>query len=347
MLKHSRRDHSTRLSSSRAQTSLAPPSRSTHKHPTFAQQPVDYHPVRVIGRGAFGIVYSARCSDGSLVAIKKVKIDPRYKNRELETLREVNSRYVVRLLNYFRTASKSTKDVYLNFVMEILPESLHQFTVNYRNDRKYPPLLYVKLFAYQMFSGLDDLHSQGIAHRDLKPQNMLVDRDTGELKICDLGSAKRLRPNEPSISYIASRYYRAPELIFDCVLYGSAIDIWAAGCCIAEMLMSGMPIFVGDSSVAQLHAIGRVIGAPTEEELKSFTHNSNIELRVEKAVGLRGILPRHAPDDLVDLLTAIFVYSPGRRPTAKECMKHYAFDELFELDFGMPSGKPLPVLERR
>jgi serine/threonine protein kinase len=348
----SRRSDSSRLSSGRLQSSL---SISSHphshypdrKHPTFVQQPIDYKPVRVIGQGAFGIVYCARSSDNSLVAIKKVKIDPRYKNRELETLRELNNRHIIHLLNYFRSSSKQVKDIYLNLVLEYMPESLHQFTINYRKDRKYPPLLYVKLFAYQMFSGLDYLHSQGITHRDLKPQNMLVDKNTGELKICDLGSAKRLLPNEPSVSYIASRYYRAPELMFDCVLYTNAIDIWAAGCCIAEMLMSGMPLFVGDSSFGQLQAIAKLLGTPSEEDLKSFQHNANIELRIEKSVNLSEILPRHAPPDLVDLLNDIFVYTPGRRPTARDCMNHYTFDELFELEFGMPSGKPLPVLERR
>jgi serine/threonine protein kinase len=300
-----------------------------------------------MGQGAFGIVYCARSTDGSVVAIKKVKVDPRYKNRELETMREVNHRNVIRLLNYFRSSSKELKDVYLNFVMEFLPESLHQFTMSYRKARKYPPLLYVKLFSYQMFAGLAYLHGEGISHRDLKPQNMLVDKTTGELKICDLGSAKRLLPTEQSVSYIASRYYRAPELMYDCVHYTSAVDIWAAGCCIAEMLMSGMPLFIGQSSSGQLQEIAKVLGPPTEDDLSSFPHNAMIELDVEKSATLEGILPRHAPPDIVDLLRAIFVYRPGKRPTARECMGHYTFDELFELDITMPSGKPLPVLETR
>jgi serine/threonine protein kinase len=354
MCQRVRRGDSGRLSSGRLQSSLSLASQarpgtrvSDRKQPTFAQQSIEYKPVRVLGQGAFGIVYCARAVDGSLVAIKKVKVDPRYKNRELETLREVNSRYVIRLLNYFRSSSKQAKDVYLNLVMEYMPESLHQFTITYRKERKYPPLLYVKLFAYQMFSGLDYLHSQGITHRDLKPQNMLVDKATGELKICDLGSAKRLLPNEQSVSYIASRYYRAPELMFDCVFYTSSIDIWAAGCCVAEMLMSGMPLFIGDSSLGQLHAIARLLGAPTDDELNSFPHNAEIELPDEPAAALADVLPRHVPPDLIDLLRQIFVYSPGLRPTARDCMNHATFDELFELDIGMPSGKPLPVLEPR
>jgi serine/threonine protein kinase len=354
MRPHALHGDSGRFSSGRLPSSLTLPTQaraatrvSDRKQPTFAQQTIDYKPVRVIGQGAFGIVYCARCSDGSLVAIKKVRVDPRFKNRELEVLREVNNRYVIRLLNYFRSSMKQVKDVYLNLVMEYMPESLHQFTIGYRKERKYPPLLYVKLYAYQMFAGLEYLHSLGITHRDLKPQNMLVDRVTGELKICDLGSAKRLLPNEASVSYIASRYYRAPELMFDCVYYTSAIDIWAAGCCIAEMLLSGMPIFIGESSMGQLNAIASLLGPPTDEELDTFPHNANIELLAEKRKSLTDVLPRHTPPDLIDLLRQIFVYSPGQRPTARECMNHCTFDELFELDIGMPSGKPLPVLESR
>jgi glycogen synthase kinase 3 beta len=88
--------------------------------------------VKVLGQGAFGVVYSARAPDGSLVAIKKVLVDPRYKNRELETMQLINNRYVVRLLNSFKTAGRKEKEIFLNLVMEYLPISLHHFNLNYR-----------------------------------------------------------------------------------------------------------------------------------------------------------------------------------------------------------------------
>lgn len=309
---------------------------------------LDYKPVKIVGQGAFGVVYCARDAEGSLVAVKKVLLDPRYKNRELETMQMVHNRYVIGLRNSFKTAGRKPKEVYLNLVMDYLPMSLHQFDMNYRKERKYPPILYIKLFSYQMFAGLKYLHSNGITHRDLKPQNMLVDPDSGELKICDLGSAKMLKPNEQSVSYIASRYYRAPELIFDCIYYTTAIDIWAAGCCVAEMLMAGMPIFAGSSSIGQLHEIVKVIGRPTDEDMDSFQHGkSNSEIPEIEPTKLEDILPRHTPSDILDLLKSIFVYNPSQRPTAAECLKHPCFDEIFDPELEMPSHRPFPVLEDR
>jgi serine/threonine protein kinase len=320
--------------------------RSGKAHPGSPQTP-DYKPLKVLGQGAFGVVYSARAPDGSVVAIKKVLIDPRYKNRELEVMQQIDNRYVVRLLDSFRTAGRTDKEVYINLVMDFLPQSLHQFNLDYRKDRKYPPLLYVKLFAYQIFAGLHYLHTRcGVTHRDLKPQNILVDPESGELKICDLGSAKKLVAGEPSVSYIASRYYRAPELIFDCVHYSPAIDIWAGGCCLAEMLMAGMPLFVGTSSLGQLHEIVKVLGPPSDDDMDSFEHSASIELAPAASATLEGTLPRHTPPDVLDLLRRIFVYNPERRPSALECMGHACFAELFELDIPMPSKRPLPVLER-
>jgi serine/threonine protein kinase len=306
----------------------------------------DYKPVKVIGQGAFGVVYCARGPDGGLVAIKKVLQDPRYKNRELESHRQIHNRYCVALRDYFVTSGKKPNETFLSLIMEYLPLSLHQFTLNYRKERKYPPLLYVKLFAFQMFAGLNYLHSIGITHRDLKPQNILCDPASGELKICDFGSAKRLLPNEKSVSYIASRYYRAPELCMECEYYTPAIDIWAGGCVLAEMLMAGMPIFPGASAVGQLHEIVKVLGSPTSQDLETFQHGANVPVDVAPITSLEQTLPRHTPPDLLALLRRIFIYRPASRPTALDCMNDHCFDEIFEPDLVMPDGRPFPVLER-
>jgi glycogen synthase kinase 3 beta len=300
----------------------------------------------VIGQGAFGVVYCARSQEGELVAIKKVLQDPRYKNRELDTLRQIHHRYCVALQDHFTTAGRKPNETYVNLVMDYLPLSLHQFTVNYRKQRQYPPLLYVKLFAFQMFAGLNYLHSIGITHRDLKPQNILCDPDSGELKIFDFGSAKRLLPGEKSVSYIASRYYRAPELIMGCEFYTSAIDIWAGGCVLAEMLLAGMPIFPGSSATRQIHEIVKVIGPPTPGDLATFQHGEGVSCAGSAETTLEKRLPRHTPDDLLSLLKRILIYQPAKRPTAFECMNHHCFDEIFERGLRMPDGREFPVLER-
>jgi serine/threonine protein kinase len=331
----------------RASLALGPSGRKASRQPSSSSnKTTDYKPLKVLGQGAFGVVYSARSPDGGLVAIKKVLQDPRYKNRELESHQQIHNRYCVALRDHFVSAGRQPNELFLNLIMEYLPMSLHQFTVDYRKDRKYPPLLYVKLFAFQMFAGLNYLHAIGITHRDLKPQNILCDPATGELKICDFGSAKRLLPTEKSVSYIASRYYRAPELILGCEDYTTAIDIWAAGCVLAEMLMAGMPIFTGSSALGQLHAIMKVLGRPTEDDLATFQHTSDLPIETGQMQTLEAVLPRHTPPDLMGLLRRIFVYRPDERPTALECMRDGSFDEIFEAGLVMPDGRPFPVLVR-
>ena len=109
------------------------------------------------------------------------------------------------------------------------------------------PMIAVKMFAWQLLRGLGYLHSKGIIHRDVKPQNILLLEDRYKLKLCDFGSAKRMDYNNASVSYICSRYYRAPELIFGSTHYDEKIDVWAAGCVIAEMIKM-QPLFPGKDS---------------------------------------------------------------------------------------------------
>jgi glycogen synthase kinase 3 beta len=230
--------------------------------------------------------------------------------------------------------------------MDYLPMTLAQFVTCHRQQRMYPPILFVKLFLFQVFSGLHYLHSIGITHRDIKPTNIIVDSDTGELKICDFGSAKMLKPGEKSVAYIASRYYRAPELVMGCTEYTTKIDIWATGCVFAECIMGGVPIFPGTSSESQLTEIFKVIGPPTESDLSSFIHTYRLENPQRATTSLERTLPTYTPFDIVDLLKKIFVYDPRKRPSALDCMKHRCFDDLFGHGILLPSKRPIPMLER-
>ncbi len=125
------------------------------------------------------------------------------------------------------------------------------------------------MYAFQIFKSLNYIHSLGFCHRDIKPQNLLIDLNTQTLKLCDFGSAKKLVQGEPNVSYICSRYYRAPELIFGSTEYDLSIDIWSTGCVLAELLI-GKPLFPGDSNVDQLVEIIKVLGTPTAEQIKSM-----------------------------------------------------------------------------
>lgn len=110
------------------------------------------------------------------------------------------------------------------------------------------PSILVKLYSYQIMRSLVYIHTQNICHRDIKPHNILADPASNRVILCDFGSAKKLIVGEPNISYICSRCYRAPELIFGAVDYTNQIDMWSAGCVIAEMI-NGEPLFIGESAV--------------------------------------------------------------------------------------------------
>jgi glycogen synthase kinase 3 beta len=125
---------------------------------------------------------------------------------------------------------------------------------------------------YQLFRSLAYSHTLGICHRDIKPQNLLVNPITGELKLCDFGSAKMLVEGGMNVAYICSRYYRAPELIFGACQYTFSIDIWSSACVMGELLL-GQPLFPGESGIDQLVEIIKVLGTPTKEEVLVMNPN--------------------------------------------------------------------------
>ncbi|CAN1327475.1 Shaggy-related protein kinase eta [Linum perenne] len=157
------------------------------------KQTISYMAERVVGTGSFGIVFQAKCLEtGETVAIKKVLQDRRYKNRELQLMRVMDHANVISLKHCFFSTT-SNNELFLNLVMEYVPESMYRVLKHYSNAKQAMPLIYVKLYAYQIFRGLAYIHNvAGVCHRDLKPQNILVDPLTHQVKLCDFGSAKVL-----------------------------------------------------------------------------------------------------------------------------------------------------------
>ena len=193
------------------------------------------------------------------------------------------------LVTYSTSLQKD--EVYLNLVLEYVPETVYRASRHYSKLKQPMPALQIKLYMYQLLRSLAYIHSVGICHRDIKPQNLLLNPATGVLKLCDFGSAKILVAGEPNVSYICSRYYRAPELIFGATNYTTNIgkapllgvvsapialnittDIWSTGCVMAE-LMLGQPLFPGESGIDQLVEIIKVLGTPSREQIKTMNPN--------------------------------------------------------------------------
>ncbi|EXB84051.1 Shaggy-related protein kinase eta [Morus notabilis] len=252
------------------------------------KQTISYMAERVVGTGSFGIVFQAKCLEtGETVAIKKVLQDRRYKNRELQLMRVMDHPNVISLKHcFFSTTSKN--ELFLNLVMEYVPETMYRVVKHYSNANQRMPLIYVKLYMYQ------------------------VDPLTHQVKLCDFGSAKMLIKGEANISYICSRFYRAPELIFGATEYTTSIDIWSAGCVLAELLL-GQPLFPGENAVDQLVEIIKVFH-------------------------------KRMPPEAIDLASRLLQYSPSLRCTALEACAHSFFDELREPNARLPNGRPLPPL---
>lgn len=189
------------------------------------------------------------------------------------------------------------------------------------------------------------MHSvAGVCHRDIKPQNILVDPLTHQVKICDFGSAKVLVKGEANISYICSRYYRAPELIFGATEYTSSIDIWSAGCVLAELLL-GQPLFPGENAVDQLVEIIKVLGTPTREEIRCMNPNyTDFRFPQIKAHPWHKVFHKRMPPEAIDLASRLLQYSPNLRCTALEACAHPFFDELREPNARLPNGRSFPPL---
>lgn len=315
-----------------------------HEKPSDSEKSYTYTATEIIGSGSFGVVYKAVVSEtGEVVAIKKVFQDKRYKNRELQILKELNHPNVIKLRNYFYTKGDNAGEVYLNCVMDFIPETLSKLIKFFYKSKSVMPTILVKLYSYQMLKSLAYIHAVGICHRDIKPQNVLVNTANHVLKLCDFGSAKKLVKGEPNISYICSRYYRAPELIFGATDYSNAIDVWSTGCVIAEMV-TGQPLFPGESASDQLVEIIKILGTPTRQQILEMNPEYNeFKFPTIKQFPWQKIFKgKNMPEEFIDLVSKLLVYEPNLRLRPFRALLHPFFDELRDANTRLPNGEALP-----
>ncbi|KAM0683173.1 glycogen synthase kinase 3 [Mitosporidium daphniae] len=301
-----------------------------------------YSKFKIVGHGSFGAVFLAQqkidplpgdsivnpIDSTSLVAIKMVYQDRRYKNRELQIMKSISHPNVIAFEHYFYKADdKNEQDIYLFLVLEYLPETLFYLSQTLQKNRRIIPIEDLRIYMFQLIRALAYLHSRDICHRDIKPQNLLVDLSTKTLKLCDFGSAKLLIKGEPNVSYICSRYYRAPELLLASTNYSYAVDLWSAGCVMAELILN-IPIFPGTNDLDQMLQIIRVLGSPSQEDLDAM-NSSQMSFKFST------ILPAQFSGDplLVDFLSALLRYSPLKRISAVDALLHPFFESIHKEDY--------------
>lgn len=279
----------------------------------------------IIGRGTFGTVFKAQTAN-RVFAVKKVFQDPRYKNREKNILKIVNHPNCMRMHHSYITCEGEKKASFLYIYYDYFPTDLS----TYLEKNKKVNLKLVKLFAFQMFRALDYLKKIGVCHRDIKTSNILVDTDKGLLQICDFGSAKQIKSGEESVSYIATRNYRAPELLYNCKEYNYPVDVWAAGCVLSEFFRDG-PLFTGKSNDEMIVTMCNILGPPTEKDMKEYKSNENPKRKTKSRKALKSYFKKNTPAQFIDLLSKIFVYSPSKRITASECLNHEYFADINDI----------------
>ncbi|XP_015866951.2 probable serine/threonine-protein kinase At1g54610 [Ziziphus jujuba] len=223
-----------------------------------------------IGQGTYSNVYKARdLISGKIVALKKVRFDNlepesvKFMAREILVLRKLDHPNVVKLEGL--VTSRMSCSLYL--VFEYMEHDLAGLAACSGVKFTEPQ---VKCYMKQLLSGLEHCHSHGVLHRDIKGSNLLIDND-GVLKIADFGLATFFDPEQkqPMTSRVVTLWYRPPELLLGATFYGVGVDLWSAGCILAELL-AGKPIMPGRTEVEQLHKIFKLCGSPSEEYWKKY-----------------------------------------------------------------------------
>ncbi|KAJ3295242.1 Mitogen-activated protein kinase [Rhizoclosmatium sp. JEL0117] len=287
-----------------------------------------------LGKGAYGVVHAAtQLETGLEVAIKKVGarnfeegILAKRALRELKLLRHLHGNdNIANFLDCdINSENYSPKFNELYLVEGLMEADLNQIIKSGQNltDQHY------QYFIYQVLRGLKWMHSADVVHRDLKPGNLLVNSDC-ELKICDFGLARNVvDTSEPgpnvNTEYVATRYYRSPEVVLSPKHYSKSLDIWSVGCIFGE-LMIGKVLFKGQDYIDQLQKVFEVIGTPSESALTPLCTSRVLRhLRswphYEKA-NLNRLFPKAEPQALA-LFSRLLEFSPTERITAEQALKH-------------------------
>ncbi|KAJ8963483.1 hypothetical protein NQ318_018966 [Aromia moschata] len=229
----------------------------------------DTKKISKLGEGSYGIVYKCRNRDtGEIVAIKKFaesEEDPLIRKialREIRLLKNLKHPNLVNLIEVFRRKRR------LHLVFEFCERTVLNELERY--PRGCPEILCQQIIK-QTLQAVEYCHQHGCIHRDIKPENILL-TGMGVVKLCDFGFARMLNPGENYTDYVATRWYRAPELLVGDTQYGTPVDVWAIGCVLAE-LIKGEALWPGKSDVDQLYMIRCTVGDLLPRHMQAFKNN--------------------------------------------------------------------------
>eukprot|EP00057_Strongylocentrotus_purpuratus_P017318 XP_011671792.1 PREDICTED: extracellular signal-regulated kinase 2 [Strongylocentrotus purpuratus] len=284
-----------------------------------------------LGKGAYGIVWKAiDRRTREVVALKKIfdafrnQTDAQRTFREIMYLQEFSDhKNIVKLLNVMR--AENDKDIYL--VFEYMDTDLHAVIKKGGILKD----IHKRFIMYQLINATMYMHSGNVIHRDQKPSNILLDTECF-VKVADFGLARSitqidavLSEDNPALTeYVATRWYRAPEILLASKRYTKGVDMWSVGCIIGELL-KGKPMFPGSSTFNQLERIMAIIDPPTKKDIEAIQSDYGATFvdmsKLRHRQSIEEVLPG-APADAIDLVRKLLHFNPDKRLTAKQALSH-------------------------